>query len=203
MPKRQDIETISEILVDPRPQGLSAVFMVETRSAAEASQLAGMFSELAASLQVRQLSRGKLVSYAVQADESDAALLEEIEDILKRDYAFVLTQHSFDDLIYCILTELCRDTRSRLIPVPKCNICGKQDPFPGLVVNLSDQQGAVLLSRNYCSNCAAGACAPSNKEFVKSLLAADERDFGRLERAELIRRPSRKRPIRFRIKAAI
>lgn len=204
MPKREEpIETISEIHVDPRPCGLSAVFLVETRSTAEASELVAMFSELAERLQVRQLSKGKLVSYAIQADESDAELLNEIEEILRRDYAFVVTQLSFDDLIYRILKDLCRETRSRLMAVPRCNICGKQEPFPGLVVNLSDEEGAVIFSRNYCSNCTAGACAPSNKEFVRSLLAADKKNFGALERAELIRRPSRKRPIRFRIKSAL
>jgi len=204
MSKREDaIDTISEILVDPQPRGLRAVFLVETRSSAEAAELARMFSELAARLQVRQLSKGKLVSYAIQADESDAALIEEIEEVLKRSYAFVVTQHSFDDIIYRILKELCHDTASKLIPVPRCNICGKQEPFPGLVVSLSDEEGSVIFSRNYCSNCTAGTSAPSNKEFVRSLLAADERDFGVIERAEFVRRRSRKQPIRFKIRTAL
>lgn len=204
MPRRsQNMDTVSEILVDPQPRGLRAVFLVETRSPAEALEIDRLFSELAVSLQVRQLSSGKLVSYAVQADESDAPTLEEIEAVLKRNYAFVVTQRSFDELICRIVKELCQDTGSRPIAVPKCNICGKHEPFPGLVVNLADEEGAVLISRNYCSNCTARASAPSNKEFIRSLLAADEKDFSLLERAELIRRPSKKQPIRFKIRSAV
>lgn len=201
MPRQQElIDSVSEILVDPQPKGLRAVYLVETRTASESAEVERLFRELESRLQVRQLCRGKLVSYAVQADESDALVLDEIEEILKQNYAFVVMQRSFDELICRIVKELCKDTGSKLIAIPKCNICGKQEPFPGLVVNLADEDGSVISSRNYCSTCAAGTSASSNKEFVRSLLAADERDFGGLERAELVRHPSRKQPIRFMIK---
>ena len=202
MPKRAEhIDSISEILVNPQPRGMRAVYLVETRTPQEAKEIDKLFGELASQIQVRQLCKGTLVSYAVQADESDIALLDEIENLLKQTYAFVVAQHSFDDLICRIVKELCLDTQSKLIPMPTCNICGKTEPFPALLVNLTDEEGKIVFARNYCSNCAAVASAPSNKEFIRSLLAADERDFSKLEQAELVRHPSRKQPIRFRIKS--
>ncbi|MCE5314553.1 MAG: hypothetical protein ABFD49_08035 [Armatimonadota bacterium] len=201
MPKREgSVETVREICIDPQPSGLRAVYLVETRSEEESREIDKLFLELESQIQVRQLCRGKLVSYVVQAHESDASVLDEIEDILKKSYAFVVTQRSFDDLICRIVRELCEDTGSKLSAIPKCNICGKVEPFPNTVVNLSDDDGSVLISRNYCSSCTAEASAPSNKEFIKSLLAADKRDFRKIESAELVRHPSRKQSIRFRVK---
>ncbi|MCL5104172.1 MAG: hypothetical protein M1133_08665 [Armatimonadetes bacterium] len=197
------MDIVSEICVDQQPSGLSAVYLVETRSPEEAAEIGKLFADLQSHIQVRQLCKGKLVSYAVQADDSHSGVLDEIEDILKRNYAFVVTQRSFDDLICRIVEELSRDTGSRLLSIPHCNICGKREPFPNMVVKLTDEEGSVLISRSYCARCTAEAAAPNNKEFVRSLLAADERDFGRLAHAELVRRPSRKQPIRFKIKDSI
>lgn len=202
MPRqRESVETISEIRVDPQPRGLRAVYMVETRSNDEVRDIQNLFAELELQMQVKQLSKGKLLSYAVQADGSDAALLDEIEDILKANYGFVVMHHSFDDLIYRIVKELSKDTESKVLPLSRCNICGKIEPFPNTVISLTDEQGSVRLSRAYCGKCTAEAAAPSNKEFVRLLLSADKHDFSILERAELVRHPSRKRPIRFRVQA--
>lgn len=208
MPRfKESVDTISEIRVDPQPSGLRAVYMVETRSGDEVRDIQNLFAELELRMQVQQLSKGKLLSYAVQADGSDASLLDEIEDILKANYGFVVMHRSFDDLIYRIVKELSHDTESKVLPLPRCNICGKIEPFPNTVVSLTDEEGEVRLSRAYCGKCTAEASAPSNKEFVRLLLSADKRDFSLLERAELVRHPSRKRPIRFRVhtgeKAAI
>lgn len=196
----KSVETVSEIRIDPQPSGLRAVYLVEIRSPEEAREVGTLFSELESRVQVRQLCRGKLVSFAVQAHESDAQLLDEIEDVLKTNYGFVVTQRSFDEVIYRIVSELCLDTGSKLLPMPSCNICGKVDPFPSTVISLSDEDGSVLASRSYCARCTAEASAPNNKDFVLSLLAADKRDFSKIEQAELVRHPSRKQPIRFRIK---
>mgnify|MGYP005837572121 CR=1 FL=1 len=195
-------ESISEIYIDPQPSGLRAVYLVETRSTEEARRIADLFGELESRFQIKQLSRGRLVSYAVQAHHSDAVALDEVENLLKSAYSFVVTQRSFDELIYRIVRELCRDTGSKLLPVSRCNICGKIEPFPTTVVNMSDGEGDVLISRVYCGGCTAAAVAPNSKQFVRSLLAADRRDFRAIERAELIKRPSRRRPLRFRIKTA-
>ena len=192
--------TVREICVDPQPIGLRAVYLVETRSADETRAIAKLFSELKTHVQVRQLCKGKLVSYVVQAHKSDASLLDDVENILKSDYAFVVSQGSFDDVIYRIVKELAEDTGSSLLPMSHCHICGKTEPFATTVVNLSDEDGSVLISRHYCSSCTAEAGAPSNKQFVRSLLAADRRDFGGLVQAELVRRRSREH-VRFKIKS--
>lgn len=198
---KESVETISEIRVDPQPSGLRAVYMIETRSSDEVRDIQNLFLELEVRMQVKQLSKGKLLSYTVQADGSDAALLDEVDDILKANYGFVVMHRSFDDLIYRIVKELSNDTDSKVLPLPHCNICGKVEPFPNTVISLTDEDGEVRLSRAYCGKCTAEAAAPSNKEFVRLLLSADKRDFSILERAELVRHPSRKRPIRFRVQA--
>lgn len=204
MPKDQSpVESISEICVDPQPSGLRAVYLVETRSPEEAREIARLFGELESRIQVRQISKGKLVSYVVQADETDSPMLDEIEGVLKKNFGFVVTQRSFDEVIYRIVRELCSDTSSKLLPMSHCNICGRTEPFPSMVVSLSGEDGQVRICRNYCASCTARTTATSNKEFVRSLLRADQKDFRGIERAELVRRPSRKQPIRFRIKAGI
>lgn len=200
MPRqRVSVDTISEIRVDPQPNGLTAVFLVETQSDQEAHDIAKLFEELESQAQVRQLCAGKLVGYALQTCDSNSAILDEIECALKAEYGFVVSQRSFDELIYRIVKELCEDTGSKLLPISHCNICGKAEPFPNTLVTLSDEDGSLSISRCYCGSCTAQAAAPSNKEFIRSLLAADEHDFGKLEQAEMVRHPSRKRPLRFRI----
>jgi len=198
-----DEGTFSEVSVDPRPAGVRAVYLVETRTPDEAAEVARLFADLEARVQVRRLCTGKLVSYAVQMHDSDSSVLDGIEAVLKGNYCFTVTQRSFDEVIYHILKELCSDTGSKLLPVSRCNICGRTEPFPSVVVNLSDEQGRVRVCRNYCASCAATATATSNKEFVRSLLASDKRNFRGIERAQLVRRRSRKHPIRFKIKASV
>ncbi|MCE5200384.1 MAG: hypothetical protein ABFD54_10765 [Armatimonadota bacterium] len=201
MPRPEgSVEKVREISVDPQPGGLRAVYLVETRSDDEAHEIDNLFAELQSQVQVLQLCEGKLVSYAVQAHESDAAVLDEIESFLKENFAFVVTQRSFDDLIYRIVTELSGNTGSKLHAVSRCNICGKVEPFPTTLVNMTREDGSVFLSRCYCASCTAEAAAPSNKEFIRSLLAADQRDFKKIARAELVRCPSRKQPMRFKVK---
>jgi hypothetical protein len=199
--QRGRAKTISEISIDAQPTGLIAVYLIETASDKETRELEHLFGELEIRMQVRLLSKGKLVTYAVQADASDVPLLDDVEEMLKANYGFVVMHRSFDELIYRIVTQLCEDTDSKLLPLPKCNICGKREPFPNTVVNLCGENGEVSLARSYCASCSTEAAATSNKEFVRSLLAADVRDFRLLEEAELVRHPSRKRPIRFVVKA--
>jgi hypothetical protein len=201
MPKLQEREqAFSEIRVDPQPMGTRAVYLVETRSPEEAGNIDELFSELARRFQVRQLCSGKLLAYAVQTDEPDGSVLDEIEEILKHNCAFVVTQRSFDEVVYRIVRELGRDTGSKVIEAPHCNICGRPDPFPNVVVSLSDGNGSVPVLRNYCARCTAEAAAPSHKQFVRSLLAADECGFRKIRDAELIRHPTRGSPIRFQIR---
>ena len=98
-------------------------------------EIGTLFAEMESQVQVRRLCSGKLVSYAVQTHKSDSSILDEIEDFLKTNYAFVVTQRSFDEIIYRIVRELCQDTGSELLPMPRCNICGKPEPF----ANTADQ----------------------------------------------------------------
>lgn len=195
--------SFSEICVDPQPAGVRAVYLVETLDAQEARSVAALFEDLESRIQVKRLCTGKLVSYAVQMHESDVSLLDEIEAMLKGNYSFVVTQRSLDEVIYGIVRDLCEDTGSKLLPVPHCNICGRTEPFPSITVSLSDERGRVRTCRNYCASCAASATATSNKEFVRSLLASDKREFREIERAELVRRSSRKQPIKYQIKASV
>ena len=197
---QRHVATVREICVDPRPSGLRAVYLVETRSAEEAREIAKLFSELETHIQVRQLCKGRLVSYVVQAHQCDSSLLDDVENILKSSHAFVVSQGSFDEVIYRIVRELAQDTGSSLLPMSHCHICGKTEPFPNTVVNLSDEDGYVVMSRHYCGSCTAEAAAPTNKQFVRSLLAADRRDFGGLVQAELVRHRSRQN-VRFKIKS--
>ena len=197
----KSLHHISEICMDPQPTCLKAVFLIETREQTEAREVSKLFSELESQVQVRQLSAGRLVSYCVHALQSDWELLDELEAVLKETYSFVLAQRSFDEVIYRVILDLCRDTNSTILPLSECNICGKTEPFPTIVIGLTQDDGSILASRSYCRRCTAEAGSTNHKEFVRSLLAADEDDFGKLARAELVRHPSRKQPVRFKVKA--
>jgi hypothetical protein len=191
---------ICEIRVTCQPNGLTAVYLVETKDSHETRELKKTFQALQDQIQVRQLSDGNIVSFAVRTPQSDTCILDEIDDVLKKNYGFVVTQRYFDDLIHRIVRELCADTGSKLLPVASCNSCGKTDPFPATVISLVTDDGSALMSRNYCESCTAEAGATSNKEFVRSLLAADEQDFEQIRRAELVRSRSSEWAIKFRVK---
>lgn len=193
-------EAVSEVSVDPQPTGLKAVYLVETRSEFETEAINRLFNEVAERLQVRKLTDGRLMSYVVQAEQPDGEMLDEIDQLLRRDYSFVVTQRSFDELIHKIVKELANDTGSRFINVPRCNICGKVDPFPSTIANLTDAEGQIIESRCYCQSCTAEAAAPSNKEFLLSLLDADEEDFDDIMDADLIRKRKSDHALRFRLR---
>ena len=193
-------DVISEVAFEPQPAGMRAVYLVETRSDAEANEVHTLFADLGSEARVRRLCDGRLVSYAVQARGSDPTLLDAVDDILRARYAFVVTQRSFDEVIYRIVQELARDTESTLLEMPACNICGKPEPFPTTVVSMSDEDGSLRVSRGYCATCSAGAARPSSKDFILGLLDADEVDFDRISQAELVRQPSRSKPVRFKVR---
>lgn len=196
------VEKVSEIVVDPKPVGVRAVFLVETRNAEESREVTAFFSDVSDYLQVLPMSKGNLLSFAVQVQKGDQRILDEIRAILASRYGFVALHRSFDALIYQIVTELCSDTGSKLLTVPKCDICGVVDPFPETIVNLSSEDGRPIASRKYCSTCTAQASATKHKDFVISLLTADRKDFSRIAEHKLVRTPSRKRKIKFKIEPA-
>lgn len=196
---RASRDSVSEVSIDPQPSGLRAVFLVETRSEYEADAIKGLFAELSQRVQVRKLCEGKLLSFVLQAEPSDSELIDELEQILRRECGFVVSQRSFDEMIHGIVLELARDTGSRVVEVPRCDICGKVEPFPSTIANLAGEGGELLESRCYCQKCTADAAAPSNKKFLLSLLEADTQDFGMLREAELERQRSSERSVRFKI----
>ncbi|MEN6370814.1 MAG: hypothetical protein ABFD64_02275 [Armatimonadota bacterium] len=190
---------VSQISVDPGPGGLVAVYLVETSDEEQTRSLRKLFEELKPHINVAQLSRGRLMSYAVQA--ADASLLDELENVLKSNYAFVVMQRSFDPVIYCVVKELCADTGSRLLTIPHCNICGRPNPFPDTVITLTDEIGERVMSRSYCGTCTASLVARTNKDFVLSLLSADRRDFGKIERSALVRSRARSNYLRYKVRS--
>jgi len=199
--RRIPVGLVNQICVEPQPYGLCAVYLVETQNEREAEDLARLFSDFAPALQSVQLSSGKLVSYAVQLGSRDQSLLDEIEAFLKRNLGFVVLHRSFDPLIYEIVRDLCRDSGSTLLPMPKCDICGKHDPFPQTAVTLLDKENVNLATRTYCATCTAGLAANNNKEFVMALLAADRGGLGGFRDMHLVRSRSSKKRVAFRIKA--
>lgn len=202
MPRsRIPIGSVSQICVEPQPRGLRAVYLVETQNEREAGELADLFRDFSPALQSIQLSNGKLVSYAVQLRDQDQSLFEEIESFLKKNFGFVILHRSFDPLIYDIVRELCKDSGSTLTAIPKCDICGKPDPFPETMVSFLDDRNERVATRNYCSTCTAESSAGSNKEFVMALLDADRGDLGVLCGAGLVRSRSSKKRIAFKIKS--
>jgi hypothetical protein len=204
MPRRRfPIGLVNQICVEPRPTGLRAVYLVETQIEHEADELAHFFQDFAPILEVFQLSSGRLVSYAVQLKTRDQTLFNEIEAFLKKNFGFVILHRSFDPLIHEIVRELCKDSGSSLAPIPKCDICGKPDPFPETIVSLLDKHNTNLATRTYCGTCTADSVGRSNKEFVMSLLEADRGGFGILSHKDLVRSRSSKKNVAFRIKSDV
>jgi hypothetical protein len=199
---RIPVRLVNQICVEPQPKGLRAVYLVETQDEKEAADLSKLFGDFAPALQVAQLSKGKLVSYAVQLSEQDQPLLEEIETFLKKNFGFVILHRSFDSLIYDIVRELCKDSGSSLIAIPRCDICGKPEPFPEIVISFLDKQNVRLASRLYCATCTAESAGRNNKEFIMALLEADRTDFGMLRHMDFVRSRSSKKRIAFRLKSA-
>jgi len=191
---------VTQISVDPQAAGAVAVYLVEAASEEESRSLGGFFGELTACVTVAQLSRGRLTSYAVQTHDPDPSVLDDIERALGSSYALVTAQRSFDSVIYGIITELSSTTGSKLLPIPHCNICGRPEPFPDTLITLEDASGRAVMSRSYCGRCAAGLVARTNKGFILSLLSADRRNFGGIERSELVRSRGRGHGLRYNVR---
>lgn len=195
--------SVDQICVEPRPHGLRAVYLVETQNEHDAIDLAGFFADFASQLESIQLSGGKLVSYAVQLPGEDQSLLEEIEAFLKKNFGFVILHRSFDQIIYDIVKDLCKDSGSHLAPLHKCDICGKSEPFPETVVSFLDKDKTNLATRIYCGTCTAESAGRNSKEFIMSLLEADKSDFAVFRQMNMVRSRSSKKLMAFRIKSEV
>jgi hypothetical protein len=203
MLRRVPVKAVSQILLDPQPQGIRAVYMVEAINGKEAREVSDLFAELEPDIQVRQLSAGRLVSYAVKTREDQQETLGALESALKSTFGFVVLHRSFDEIIYRVVSELCAATKSRLISLARCDICGKMEPFPDTVINLADQDGSTIASGAYCGACTAGFTERTNKEFLLSLLQADTRDFSDLQSKQIVRASKQKQAIKFRIRSSV
>jgi hypothetical protein len=202
MPRRSiPVGSVNQINVESEPAGLCAVYLVETQSPEEAMDLSGLFEQFGPMLDTLPLSTGKLTTYAVKLVRQDQRILEEIEGLLKKSFGFVILHRSFDQPIYDIVGELCKDSGSRLLPIPACDICGRPEPFPRTKISFLDEDREVLASRIYCSTCTTEYMGHSSKEFVISLLEADKGDFGPFTNVHLVRNRSSKKHLAFRIKA--
>lgn len=202
MPRaRIPVMAVNQICMEPRPKGLTAVYLVETQNEQEAVDLERLFQDFAPALESVQLTKGKLVSYAVQLHSHDQSLLEEIEAFLKKSYGFVMLHRSFEPLIYDIVRELARESGSELMTIPKCDICGRPDPFPETTVSLLDKSNVNITTRTYCTACTAESSTRSNKEFLMSLLAADRGDLAVLSHMRFVRSRSTRKRLAFRVKS--
>lgn len=202
MPRtRIPVGLVSQICIEPKLKGVSAVYLVEAETENQADYLEDMFRELSPEVESLQLSSGKLVSYAVQLQAHNQTLLEDIEAFLKRNYGFVILHRSFDSMIYEIVRELCKDSGSTLLPIPKCDICGKPDPFPETIVRLLDEKNTNVACRTYCGTCTAETAVGNNKEFVMALLEADRGGLGVFRQKKLVRSRSSHKRVAFRIKS--
>lgn len=197
---RIPVRLVSQICVEPQPKGLRAVYLVETQNETQAKELSQQFGDFAPALQSFQLSKGKLVSYVVQLQGQDSSIFDEVEAFLKQSFDFVIMHRSFDTLIYDIVRELCKDSGSTLTSIPKCDICGKPEPFPETMINFLDKENVNLASRLYCATCTAESARRNNKEFLKALLEADRSDFEMFHQVDFVRNRSAKKHIAFRIK---
>lgn len=193
-------EDVSRISVDPQPAGLKAVYLIETASETEKDAILQIFEELAVYVQVRKLCEGRLVGFVVQADESQSCLLDELDEMLRRECTVLIAHRLFDEIVYKIIRELADETGSRSVDVPSCDSCGVLEPFPALVVNLADEHGGILRSRCFCAACAASASSRSHKDFLMSLMAADKPCLRSFADAHLLKHRAGEHSVRFRIR---
>jgi len=191
---------VRQISIEQQPKGLRAVYLVEAGSDRDERELARLFEQFQPLLESVELCSGKLVAYAVKLHGDDQSILDEIEEMLRANYAFVILHRSFDQLIYDIVRELCKDSGSRLTPVPRCDICRRAEPFPDVTVSFADSRGERISARGYCATCAAESGGQSNKEFVISLLQADRGKFDEVRNVRLVRSRSKKK-LAFRIES--
>jgi len=191
---------VSQISVESQPRGLKGVYLVEADSDKEARELTRLFDQFQPMLDSVQLCSGKLVAYAVKLYGEDQSILDELEQMLRANFGFVILHRSFDQLIYDIVRQLCKDSGSKLIPVQRCDICRRAEPFPDVTVNFTGHYGERIDERGYCATCTAESGGRNNKEFVISLLEADRGKFDEVRNVTLVRNRSKKQ-LAFRIEA--
>jgi len=185
--KRKEVTSIKVL---PRGTGSRAVYIIEARNRQERKDIRERFENIADVSEVRQLSEGCMMAFAVQA-RHDASGLSEVEQILKRNFAFSIMDRPLSDTIYGVIQDLCAETGSRLCRMPRCGICGGVEPFP-TEVQMLDGEGRKVMDVYYCSRCVASQANRDDKQFLIDLLSSDRRDFSAIRKAKLVRRAARR-----------
>lgn len=177
---------VSSIMVQPQSVGIRAVYIVEARNRQERKEIKDLFDNIQEVYEVRQLSEGTVMAYAVQVT-GDPSGLTEIEQILKANFAFSILERSFNETIYAVVQDLCADTASRLCRTPRCGICSRLEPFP-TKVSMLDGEGHPVMEVHYCARCVAMQANRNEKQALVDLLSNDRRDFSAIRDAKLVKR---------------
>jgi hypothetical protein len=186
-------EEVASAVLRAEAAGSRAVFLVEVRGVEEQRRVRELFAALGELAEVAPLCDGPMMAYAVQLrpfgrDTSPGSLFTKIENTLKEEFAFSLVEQSFNSVIYRLVESLGKDSGGQLQPIPRCGICSEPEPFPTRVI-LRDAAGSRIIEACYCARCAAQRSDPSDREFLRSLLAADRRGFHGLQDADWVEWP--------------
>jgi hypothetical protein len=184
---------VSKIVLQSGHPGGAAAFLVEAPGREERRRARQIFAAVAKETQVRQLSDGVMMAWAMEM-RCDPTLFGRVRRALRDQFEFCIAEPDFTVETYCLIESLCQDTGSRLLKAPRCGICSRVDPFPTRV-QMRNDGGETVLEAHYCSRCTARENDRSEKKFVRELLAADKRGFAELSAARLVRSPARRRPV--------
>lgn len=191
MPQAREIASAAvEVLLETRPKGICAVYIIEARNRQEVREAKELFGSLEPEFDVRQLAEGTVTAYAVHVPGQDAAILDEIELALKENYRFSISERSYQPTIHAVVRDLCEASGSILRDVPTCGICQAPDPFP-TIISFVDASGFRIAEANYCARCVASAGAADDRELVTRLLSADRTGLASLGRLRLSEQPAR------------
>ena len=165
------------VVLEPRPAGNRATYIIKTRSGPELEALRRFFHGLNDLMEVRPLADGPVSAYAVQHFQPYRGAHAEIEALLRRHFEYVTCEPSVTGPVLDLIHSLCLETGSRELEVDRCGICSAPQPFPTTLLNVSRPGHPQTLRRVYCTPCIANVPATGNQDLVRALLAADSSRF--------------------------
>src|SRR5688500_9586399 len=119
----------SEIRLFLSPQGPRALFLVEASSRKEVRQVREGFDMVGHLATVVPVSHGPITTFAVAAD-ADVSLFNEVEWLLKTQFAFSLVERNVADATLRHCRSLCDDAGAEMVELPECTDCAEPDLFP-------------------------------------------------------------------------
>jgi putative lipoic acid-binding regulatory protein len=170
---------------------MRAIYCVEAVNSAQRKQIDELFREIQTVAEVRKLSTGRIVSYAVQTKANCCEILDEIAEVLRSINEHSLCLQPVDNVAMDIVSDLCRASGSTLLSVPTCGICGEKELFPGATITICSR-GKACIVRYYCPRCTALECKPKVSDFVRALLDADRRNIRLQAEVKPLKRKSRR-----------